>query len=78
MKTLNEIIVSLTNTFQERERNYTGLSEDLQDILVLTFAAGLVPTPGSVGLTCSYNRALNFVSSITSKRYRMRVSCRES
>lgn len=45
---------------------------------VLTFTARLIPTPGSVSLTPSHDRTLNFISSITSERYKMRVSCRDS
>lgn len=74
--------MNVNNAFQKRKKNdsevASGLGEHLQDILVLTFAAGLVSTPDSVSLTSPYNRALNFVSSIASKRYGMRVSCRES
>lgn len=50
----------------------------LKCILVLTFTTRLISTPGSVSLTPSHNRALNFVSSIARKRYGMWVSCRES
>lgn len=75
---LNGIIMSKDRyTTHEAKTNYL-VEKALRGQLSLTFTARLISTPGSVSLAPSYNRTLNFVPSIASKRYRMWVSRRES